>query len=60
MEDEKRIEKIRKELLLLKDEADAHWGKREKLVENYALKLLDFQVADLAKPELILKKQLAP
>jgi hypothetical protein len=60
MEDEKLIEKIRKELLLLQDKADTSSGKREKFVENYAIKLLDFQVADLARPELILKKQVAP
>lgn len=58
MKDEKLIEKIRKGLLSLQDKTDAHSGDKEKLVENYTIKLLDFQVADFAAPELTLKKQL--
>jgi hypothetical protein len=57
MKDEKLIEKIRKGLLSLEDKADAR-SEKEKLVENYTMKLLDFQVADFAAPELTLKKQL--
>ncbi|HML01988.1 MAG TPA: hypothetical protein VK487_01300 [Candidatus Bathyarchaeia archaeon] len=58
MKDEKLIEKIRKGLLSLEDKADACHDKKEKLVENYTIKLLDFQVADFSAPELTLKKQL--
>ena len=58
MKDEKLIEKIRKGLLSLQDKTDARSDKKEKLVENYTIKLLDFQVADFAAPELILKKHL--
>jgi hypothetical protein len=57
MKDEKLIEKIRKGLLSLQDKTDARSDK-EKLVENYTIKLLDFQVADFAAPELTLKKHL--
>ena len=58
MKDEKLIEKIRKGLLSLQDKTDVRSDKKEKLVENYTIKLLDFQVADLAAPELTLKKHL--
>jgi len=58
MKDEKLIEKIRKGLLSPQDKADADHDKREKLVESYTMKLLDFQVADFVMPELTSKKQL--
>jgi len=61
MEDEKLIEKIRKELLSLQNQIDECYEKREKLVAAYTRKLLDFEVVNLdPKVELIPKKPLAP
>lgn len=61
MKDEKLIEKIRKELLSLQNQIDECYEKREKLVEDYTRKLLNFEVVDLeAKPELVPRKPLAP
>jgi hypothetical protein len=57
MKDEKLIEKIKKELLLLQNQINERSEKREKLVVDYTRKLLDFEVVDLeAKAELIPKK----
>lgn len=59
MKDEKIIEKIRKELISLQNQIDECYEKREKLVEDYTRKLLNFEVVDLeAKPEQISKKPL--
>lgn len=56
MEDEKLIEKIRKELLSLQNQIEECYEKREKLVADYTRKLLDFEVVDLEpKVELIRK-----
>jgi hypothetical protein len=61
MQDEKLIEKIRKELISLQNKIDECYEKREKLVEDYTRKLLNFQVVDLeGKPEPITKKSLTP
>ena len=61
MKDEKLIEKIRKELLSLQNQIEECYEKREKLVEDYTRKLLNFEVVDLeTKPELIPKKPMAP
>jgi hypothetical protein len=61
MKDKKLIEKIRKELISLRNQIGECNEKREKLVEDYTRKLLNFEVVDLeAKPELISKKQLSP
>ena len=57
MKDEKLIKKIRKELFSHQEKADSRYEKGTTFVQNYAVKLFDFQVVDLAAPELILKKQ---
>jgi hypothetical protein len=58
MQDEKLIEKIRKELLSLQNKIDECYEKREKLVEDYTKKLLNFEVVDLeTKPELTLRRR---
>jgi hypothetical protein len=60
MKDEKLIEKIKKELISLQNQISEDYEKREKLVEDYTRKLLNFEVVDPeAKPELVSKKQLA-
>lgn len=57
MKDEKLIEKIKKELVSLQNQIDECYERREKLVENYTKKLLNFEVCDLElKPELLTKK----
>jgi len=57
MEDEKLIEKIKKELLSLQNQIDECNEKREKLVEDYTRQLLNFEVVNLeTKQEIIHKK----
>jgi hypothetical protein len=57
MEDEKLIEKIRKELHSLQNQINECGEKSEKLVVDYTRKLLDFEVVDLeTKAELIPRK----
>ena len=57
MEDEKVIEKIKKELFSLQNQIDQCYEKREKLVEDYTKQLLSFEVVDLeTKQEIIHKK----
>lgn len=57
MEDEKLIEKLKKELLSLQNQIDECNEKREKLVEDYTRQLLNFEVVGLeAKQEIIHKK----
>lgn len=59
MKDEKIIEKIRKELVSIQNQISEGYEKREKLVEDYTRKLLNFEVVDPeARPELISKKQM--
>ncbi|MBX5326439.1 MAG: hypothetical protein ACQXXH_00820 [Candidatus Bathyarchaeia archaeon] len=57
MEDEKLIEKLKKELLTLQNQIDECNEKREKLVEDYTKQLLSFEVVDVeTKQEIIHKK----
>jgi hypothetical protein len=59
MKDEKIIEKIRQELVSIQNQISEDYEKREKLVEDYTRKLLNFEVVDPeANPELISKKQM--
>lgn len=59
MKDEKIIERIRKELVSIQNQISEGYEKREKLVEDYTRKLLNFEVVDPeANSELISKKQL--
>lgn len=46
MKDEKLIQKIRRELLSLQNQIDDCYERREKLVETYTRKLLNFEVVD--------------
>lgn len=61
MKDEKLIEKIRRELLSLQNQIDDCYERREKLVEAYTRKLLNFEVVDPEmKPVPLSKRTLTP
>jgi hypothetical protein len=57
LQDEKIIEKLKKELLSLQDQIDQCYEKREKLVEDYTKQLLSFEVCDTeTKQEIVNRK----
>jgi len=58
MEDEKIIQKLKKELLSLQNQIDQCCEKREKLVEDYTKQLLSFEVVNLETRQEVIQKSI--
>jgi hypothetical protein len=57
MKDEKLIEKIKKELLSIQNQIDECYERREKLMEDYTKRLLNFEVVDLDLKQAVIPKR---